>query len=80
MVKILSHDIRAPLVSMAAVLKLVNKGVYGKMDESVASELRKLFELITGSIGTLEDFVGKALSLDGGLDLGDKVVDLKEDV
>jgi PAS domain S-box-containing protein len=32
MVMVVSHDIRSPLISMGATLKLLQKGVYGKTD------------------------------------------------
>jgi signal transduction histidine kinase len=48
--KIMSHDIRVPLVSILATLKLLNRGYYGKMDEEVAKKLKgllpKLIEVI----------------------------------
>ena len=34
MLMVVSHDIRSPLVSMAATLKLLIRGVYGTTDES----------------------------------------------
>ncbi len=34
MLMIMSHDIRGPLVSIAATLKLLMRGSFGRMDES----------------------------------------------
>jgi K+-sensing histidine kinase KdpD len=42
LLKIMSHDIRGPLVSMVATLKLLNRGYYGKMDEDVADRIKEL--------------------------------------
>lgn len=46
MMKILSHDIRTPLVIISAALKLLKKGVYGEVDKGVYAELDRLFEIV----------------------------------
>ena len=38
--KVMSHDIRGPLISLGAVLKLLKRGAYGNMD---ASPLETMF-------------------------------------
>ncbi len=47
LLKIISHDIRGPLVSMVATLKLLNRGYYGKMDEDVANKIKELLSNAT---------------------------------
>src|SRR5574340_223793 len=42
MLKIMSHDIRGALVSMAATLKLLQRGSYGRMDDSAANTVKEL--------------------------------------
>ncbi len=76
----MSHDIRGSLVSMAAGLKMVIKGAYGKMDEGVASKLNALFSKVMKSIGTTEDFVGKTFSVNGDLEIDRELVDLRKDI
>jgi K+-sensing histidine kinase KdpD len=80
MMMAMSHDIRGSLVSMAAGLKMVTKGAYGKMDEGVASKLNTLFSKVMKSIGTTEDFVGKTFSVNGDLEIDRELVDLRRDI
>ena len=42
MLKIMSHDIRSPLISVAATLKLLQKGTFGNMDDSVSNTVKDL--------------------------------------
>jgi signal transduction histidine kinase len=80
MVKMFSHDLRGPLVSMGAALRLLKKGVYGEMEGDVADEIDKLFTMVTGLIGTVEDFLGKAFSVEGDLYMPQEVLHLKKDL
>jgi len=41
LLEIMSHNIRGPLVSMVATLKLLNRGYYGKLDEEVANKIKE---------------------------------------
>lgn len=56
--RIMSHDIREPLVSMSATLKLLSRGYYGKMDEGVANNLKELLSKTVGLIGITEEYLG----------------------
>jgi K+-sensing histidine kinase KdpD len=47
LLKIMSHDIRGPLVSMVSTLKLLNRGYYGKMDEEAADKIREVLSNAT---------------------------------
>jgi light-regulated signal transduction histidine kinase (bacteriophytochrome) len=49
LLKIMSHDIRGPLMSMVSTLKLLNRGYYGKMDEQAADKIQSYLERITAS-------------------------------
>jgi signal transduction histidine kinase len=80
MVKMLSHDLRGSLVSMSATLKLLSRGYYGKMDETVENKLRELLEGMTHLIGMSEECLGKAFSLDGNFTIRQEVLDLREDI
>lgn len=80
MLMIMSHDIRGPLVSMAATLKLLLRGLYGKMDESVANTLRDLLSRVYQLAGLAEDCLGKANSINGSLRVEREVLDLRQDI
>ena len=80
MVSILSHDIRGPLVSMGAAVKLIRRGTYGEVDEAVGKELDKILATVKGSIGILEDFLGKSLVANGGLVIMRESLHLNKDV
>ena len=58
MLKIMSHDIREPLISISATLKLLSRGYYGKMDEGVANNLKDLLSKTVGLIGITEEYLG----------------------
>lgn len=77
---IMSHDVRGNLVSMAAALKLLKRGVYGKMDETVGNELNRLYSRMIKLIGISEEFLGEALSIRDGCEVGREVLDLKQDI
>ena len=47
LLKIMSHDIRGPLMSMVSTLKLLNRGYYGKMDEEAADKIREVLSNAT---------------------------------
>jgi len=47
LLKVMSHDIRGPLVSMVSTLKLLNRGYYGKMDEVAADKVREVLSNAT---------------------------------
>ncbi len=63
--KILSYDIREPLLSMAASLKLLKRGFYGQVNEGVADGLNKLLSKTVGLIGVTEECVRETLSVTG---------------
>lgn len=44
MVKAMSHDVRGSLLSISSTLKLLSRGYYGKMDETVVNRIRELFQ------------------------------------
>ena len=80
MLKIMSHDIREPLISISATLKLLNRGYYGKMDEGVANNLNDLLSKTVGLIGITEEYLGRTFSIDGDLETGEEVLDLMQDI
>lgn len=80
MLMVVSHDIRSPLVSIAATLKLLYKEVYGKLDESVKNTVKDLLARITRLAGTAEDFLGKAAVVKGTIDMEHRVLDMRADI
>jgi signal transduction histidine kinase len=78
--KMLSHDMRGSLVSIAATLKLLNRGCYGKMDEGVANRLRELFSKTQGLIGMTEEYLERAFSPDEGIGAKNEALNLTQDI
>ena len=80
MLKIATHDIRGPLLSMSATLKLLGRGYYGKVDEGVANRLKDVLSKTLSLIGITEEYAGRTFLEDEALGMGDEVLDLKQDV
>jgi len=80
MLMAMSHDIRGPFVSIMATLKLLLRGTYGKIDESVANTLKDLLLRVSHLEGIAEDCLGKAHVVDGSLKIEHEVLDVREDV
>lgn len=80
MLKIMSHDFRGSLLSIMATLKLLNRGYYGKVDETVKSTLEDLFEKVKVLTGMAEEYLGRAFSVNGDLEMDREALDLKGDV
>lgn len=78
--KVFSHDTRGSLTNLAAGLKLLKKGAYGKMDKTVSDEIDQLFIMVRGLIGTLEESVGRAFSINGGLEMCQERLQLNQDI
>ncbi len=80
MLMIMSHDIRGPLVSIAATLKLLLRGSFGRMDESVWNTVQELLGRVRHLIGIAEDCLGRANSLEVTLRNDRNSVDLRQDI
>ena len=80
MVSMASHDIRGSVVSVAAALKLMKKGFYGKIDEGVNTEIEKMLEKMAGLVGIVEDSMSRSLCLSGELDRLREGLDLHADI
>jgi len=80
LLKVLLHDFRGSLVSMSATLKLLCRGYYGKMDETVEGQLQALSARIAGLTQLYEESLEKIFTLgdDGGDE--EETLDLKQDV
>jgi PAS domain S-box-containing protein len=80
MVMVLSHDIRGPLVAIASILKLMLRGVYGKLDQSPANTVQDLLSRCARLLGTAEDYLGKASIVGGAMEMEREVLDLRQDI
>jgi len=80
MVKAMSHDVRGSLLSISATLKLLSRGHYGKMDDSVVRRIKELFSRTSGLIGITEEYLGRSFSVNGELDAEAESLDLMKDI
>jgi len=80
MLTVVSHDVRSPLISIEATLKLLRRGIYGKMDESVKNTVIDLFGRVDKLQGVAEDFLGKISAVKGTLEFEREVLDLRQDI
>lgn len=80
MLMLMSHDIRGPLVAMAATLKLLMRGSYGRMDDSVRNTVKDLLSRVAKLLGFAEDCLGKAHSIEGALKVECEALDLRQDI
>ena len=80
MVMVLSHDIRGPLVAIASILKLMLRGVYGKLDQNPANTVQDLLSRCARLLGTAEDYLGKASIVGGTMEMKREVLDLRQDI
>jgi signal transduction histidine kinase len=80
MVKALSHDVRGSLLSISATLKLLSRGHYGKMDETVVHRIKELFCKTSVLIGVTEEYLGRSFSVDNDLNAEVESLDLMKDV
>ncbi len=80
MLMIMSHDIRGPLVSIGATLKLLMRGSFGRMDESVWNTVADLMARVRNLTGIVEDCLESANSFDGALRKNRETIDLRENI
>lgn len=80
MVMVMSHDIRGPIVAIGSILKLMIRGVYGKLGESPAGAVKDLLSRCTRLLGTAEDYLGKASVVGGLMQVECEALDLRQDI
>ncbi len=80
MLRIMSHDIRSPLIAASATLKLLLRGTYGKLDESVFQTVKDLSVRINQIIGLAEDCLAKAQIVESELKIEKNEIDLRREV
>ena len=59
---LLSHDIRGSMVSTAASLRLMDRGIFGEMSEPAKAKLHEVTDGIEKTIHLIEDFIGRSLA------------------
>jgi signal transduction histidine kinase len=80
MLKIMSHDIRGSLIATAATLKLLQRGSYGRMDDSVANTVQDLSVRVKQILGIADDCLGKAHAVDAHMKIAKHEIDLRHQV
>ena len=79
-VKIMTHDIRGSLVSMAAMIKVLRPRYDAQKDAEFANCLDELLSKAVGLIGVTEEYLIQTLSLVGDLEPERQELDLLGDV
>ncbi len=80
MLMIMSHDLRGPLVSMAAGLKLIVRRSFGAMEESVARTLKGLLSQAVRLHGIVEDCLSRAVAVEGFRGMQKESLDLRKEI
>jgi len=80
MLMVVSHDVRSPLVSIEATLKLLVRGVYGELHEGAKNTVTDLYERVNRLRGTTEECLGKASVVTGDIYFEREMLDLREDI
>ena len=55
-----THDLRGPLTSIEATIKLLIRGSFGKIDDSVKATLQDVFERVKKSIKIINEYLSKS--------------------
>jgi PAS domain S-box-containing protein len=79
MLSIATHDIHGPLVSIEATLKLLIRGSFGAVDESVKSTLQDLYERMKNLSRVVNTYLSKS-SIIGMEALPKEKLDLRQDI
>ncbi len=80
MSKMISHDIRGSLLSISATLKLLTRGYYGEINESVVNSLKELLLKTISLTGMTEEYLSRAFSVNGDLETEDETLDFRQDI
>lgn len=81
MLSIAAHDMRGPLVSISSTLKLLSKGSFGKIVESVKLTLNDLYGRVNKLTGIVSEYLNKSslLFIDSGIPEKEEF-DLRQDI
>lgn len=80
MLMVVSHDLRSPLISIGATIKLLMRGTFGEMDASAKNTVIDLHNRIERLLGVAEDCLGKVSGVTGDINFTKKWLDLREDI
>lgn len=80
LLKILSHDLRGSIVSMSAVLHVLNRGCHEKVDDLVERKLPELIDKMGSLSSMLEESLQMVLALEEGDRHEQTVLDFKRDI
>ena len=80
MLKIMSHDIRSPLLTMSATLKLIMRGNYGDMDVNVSNTIQDLSIRVQQILGIADDCLGKAQVVSDHIKIDKNDIDLRQEI
>lgn len=80
MVMSMSHDMRSPLISLATSLNLLKKGMYGEITEGVKKKLDEMFQQAAIMLDMTEDYLGKAIWVQGDTGFRQEELDLGKDI
>jgi hypothetical protein len=73
----MSGDIRGPLISISATLKLLIRGYYGKMDGGVLNTIKELSSKISGLTGITEEYLLPSFSANDNFETEEEPLDLE---
>jgi signal transduction histidine kinase len=76
----LSHDLRGPLTSLAAGLKLLIRGTFGAMNEKVERQVKSLMRQTVSLTGIVEDYLARAALIDGLGEIRKEPLDLRNEI
>ena len=80
MLKIMSHDMRGSLLSISATLRLLTRGYYGEVNESVGNSLKEVLSKTISLTGMTEEYLSRAFSVNGDLETEDETLDFRQDI
>ena len=80
MLGVATHDIKGSLLAIAATLKLLGRGYYGKVDEGAANGLKEALSRTLRLIGVTEEYLARTLLMDNDLEAEGELLDLRKDV
>jgi len=77
---IIFHDMRSSMVSTAAALKMILRGVHGDLDAAVTQKIGEVYSRLEKMVGVSEEYLAQVLSGNNGVSLGTEVLDLKKEI
>lgn len=80
MVKIVSHDLSSPLITISANAKLILNRKFGEINPEVFNEVTNIYKRILKLRGVVLDYLHKFTNLSEGQEVEKELVDLRKDV